>query len=265
MMKLYYPIWFEDKKYLNCEIKRPTPLVISETEKLVSDSSYGQAMLYFVANCITSYADDTGICVEEKDKIRAITKKMKQKCLEDLAVDIMLKIDNEDGIEGVYYCPRCGDRQIAEKKGDDDTRDFISILEVNYLESDRDYFEVQLAESYKRFDKDELVEDINTLGFHYPSIENFITVLSKFGLNNKAKISYGSLVECLETINGKTVDKIYKDRYGMKMFENLPNIKDLVKISSEMSAYGRSSKISNVIKNGKQKLILPIFSFQVSS
>lgn len=240
-MKLYYPIWFEDKKYLNCELKRPTPAVISETEKLVSDSSFGQAMLYFVSSCVTSYTDADGATVEEKDKIRQITKKMKQKCLEDICVDIMLKIDSEDGIEGVYYCPRCGEQQIAEKKGDVDTRDFVSNLEIKYLENERDYFEIVLSEPYERIDKGEVVETINTMGFRYSTIEDLINSISKVGTSNKTKTVYSILIDCLVTLNGKTVDKIQRDKFGIKFIENMPNIKDLMKVIAEMHAYGRKN------------------------
>jgi len=246
-MKLYMPIFYGDKTYIEAELKKPTAGVIADTSKLMDENKLGSALLTFVAGSIESLKDIEGKEINKKEQIKVICKDMKQSCIENIAIDIVLELDPNDAIEGVYNCPRCHKQKVCESRDGIDTRDYISQLEIEYYDKEKDYFEVDLEEPYERKDKDEVIEIVNSLGFRYPNITDYIQASARYGDRDKVRVQYAIYVECLLTVNSAEVDKTWKMRYGMHMIESLKGIKnDLRKIGEEMIKYGRDRKVLKV-------------------
>lgn len=243
-MQLYTPIFFGGKVYVEAEIKKPTPGVLADAHRLMGENKLGSALLAFVSGSIESLTDKEGKIEIKKDQIKIICRDMKQRCIEDIAIDIMLSLDSEDAIEGVYNCPRCHKQKVCESRDGIDTRDYISELEITYFDKEEDYCEIELTEPYERKEKDEVVEVITTLGFKYPTITDYIQCSARYGTKDEIRVQYALYVECLQNVNGVEIDKQWKNRHGMYMIENLKNVKiDLSKISTEINKYGRNNKV----------------------
>lgn len=243
-MKLYIPIWYGDRIFTECEIKKPTPGIIADTSRLVEEGKVGMALLVFVSNAITKLVDKKGNEEINNEKIRTICREMKQRCIEDVAIDILLNLDECDSVEGVYECPRCGKQIICEVKDGFDTTDKISELSIEYYEEEEDYFEKDFVNPFEIKVKGEVTETIRTVGFRHPTITDFIQCTARVGMKNYIKLQYALYNECLVKVNGVEIDKTWKNRWGMYMFENLTDIKkDLNPIAKEFNKYGRDRHV----------------------
>lgn len=253
-MRLYIPIFYGEQVFTDCEIKKPSPGVIADTVKFIDENKIGMALLTFVSGSIIELKDNSEGVITSKEKIRTICRSMKQKCMEDLAIDIMLLLDPQDGVEGVYNCPRCRKQKICEKKDEIDTRDFLSSLNITYFESKDDYWEIELTEPYERKENGEGVEVIGILGFRYPTITDFIEASARHGFRDQLRLQYQIYAACLMSVNNSLVEKQWKQRWAMLMFENLPDLKtDFNRISKELNNYGRATRVKKVCEDcGKE-------------
>jgi hypothetical protein len=251
-MKLAMPIFYGEKKYISCEIENPSGAVIADTKKLFDEGKMFNAFHRFLSGCITMLETDEGEKIEDRQKITTITRDMKQKSAEKLVIDILLHYDANDGIEGVYSCPRCHEKIICEQSIDMDTRDFISELEVVYYEED-DYFSFELDECYNLTDrKGNIITSISQLGFRHITVTDCIQAYARYGQHDRVRMQYDLYVRALTKLNNETIDETWRKRYGMIFFERYNN-KDINIIAKEMNRYGLQTKVGKVCyKCGKE-------------
>ena len=249
-MLLVIPIWYGDKKYISCEIKRPKGRVLADTKKIYENGNLFLAMHHFIASCITELADENGNFINDQRQIKEITREMKQKTAEKLAIDIMLKFDSDDYVEGIYNCPRCKNQIICEKTLDFDTRDRIADLNICSYDKENDYFEIELSEPFIIKDnKGQILEEfeqINTLGFRHNTINDVIDAYARYGMHDKTRMQYLLYVKALKTINGHEIDEIYRKTWGLYFFEEYDVIEDINKIAREMNKYGLDTSVEKL-------------------
>lgn len=247
-MKLDIPIFYGQRKYIECEIRKPYPKILADAEEKANEGKLFSAMFSFVVGSIVSLTDEDEIIIDKKEKIKTICRNMKYKCIEHLIIEIMLLFDSDDAVEGFYSCPRCGQQKICEKTNEFDTRDHISDLEVNEYEDEKDYFEIIFEYPFEiKTKKGETLEIVNSVGFKHPNIIDYIQASAKVGYRNSTKLSIEVYSNCIIEINNKEIDKQWRYNYGRYMLENLEDIKkDLSKIAKEINRYGLQTKIEKV-------------------
>jgi hypothetical protein len=166
----------------------------------------------------------------------------------------MLFLWDDDGIEGFYSCPRCGNKIFAEKKSDEngiiyDTRDFISQLPIKYYEENEDFIFYEFSESIKIIDiiTNEIIEEIFSCEIKIPTLEhcNKATIKNE---NDEVRTQFRIYLEGLKKINGHEIDNTWKNRYGMLLFEKT-NPKDIMNLTKKLiHEYGIDRQVKKICK-----------------
>lgn len=240
-MKLPIPLQYGKDKFLEVDLIKPSGQTIGDTEKIIRQGNIYSAILRFVTGSIERIIGEK--IVDNQNEIRTICRNLKYKSAEYIYIQSLLSIFNgEDYVEGVYECPRCNEKIIAEKTDDLDTRDKISDLEVNYLEEE-DYFEIELSEELQIKSKEEILYDIKTIGFRHPTIDDYIQAFAKHTDRDRIQLQYEVFAKCIESINGNVMDSSFKGTWGTYIFNKYRNIGDINKITKEFTKYGYQTKV----------------------
>lgn len=250
-MKLVIPIIDNDKIYTDCEIKRPETSIIINTQEKSEEGKLFFAMFTFVSGCITQFKDIDDNVIDNKETIKLIAKKLPQQSIEVLAIQIMLLLDSQDGIEGIYSCPRCNEKIYAEEKDGIDTRDFISELGINYYnDMDNTFiinYEYPITLTVKNTE-----DKISVIKYRFPAIDDYIQAEAMYTLKNQFKLQIEVYRKCIVEVNGEKVDKNWINNFGSIVMQKA-DIKDTNKISKEIKKYGyQTEKEKNCPKCGKQ-------------
>jgi hypothetical protein len=160
----------------------------------------------------------------------------------------------DDFVEGVYPCPRCNEKTIAEKTNSDgveiDTRDRISDLKVNFME-DASELEFDIE-----FEKPIIIktaadeEEIRNITMTLPTLENHIEAESIYGDGRLVKLQYAVYARAIIKVNGQEVDNSWKKSKGMKLFLSSEDIKsDIGKITDYINQYGVDPRVEKTCKS----------------
>jgi len=236
------------------EIKRPTTETITSTAELVRDGKYFLALCNFVTSCIEGFEMDLEN-VTTKDRIKILTREMPIRSLYTLLVEILIFNDQheegtDDGIEGIYSCPRCGNEVICELKDGIDTRDHLKEFPINY--DDSQSMEILLKTPVIiETGKNESVT-INSLEMKYPTITDYIEMEARYGLKNESKIQINAYRKNITAINGAVADKQFLNLYGEKIFQNM-YMPDMTAIAEKINQCGIQTTVNKVCnKCGKE-------------
>jgi hypothetical protein len=254
-MKLPIPIFCKDTIYREVELKKPNAGVIADTQKAAEDSDVYSALLTFVGGCVKGIRNGTAEAVEDKSRLKMILPYLSYKATEYLSIKILLMIDDNDGIEGIYKCPRCDNNIICEEKDDIDTRDMVNDQKVIEMEEDEsNIIQIKLEEPIElknELDND-VIEVIETIEMELPKIKDCIAATKKIGNINKSELQLEIYNQATIKINGNEIDNKYKNRYGKSIFRKL-SFADSKEISRRINKFGLSQtkeKICN--KCGKK-------------
>lgn len=236
-MKLVIPIFRNDKIYTDVDIKEPTPEVIVRAEEIVKKGLTFKAILEFVSGSIEAlYSSDDDI-ITDKAKIKRICGMMPFISAETLSMKIMCLINENDFIEGVYSCPRCGEKIITGKDDIEDTRDRINELDIIYADDFMNKIYVDLPESVKikNVSSGEVLEEIQNFSIRYPVLNDCI--LAENGQTNETRIQLRIYCNALTEINGVEINKDWISQYGMLLINKL-KICQLYSIPETLQKYG---------------------------
>lgn len=245
-MKLVIPIFNNDKIYYDAQIIKPSGAVLADTKKIADTGDFFSALRIFLIGCVTGVDD-----IEDKVALKSLIAKMPYKTAEHLALEV-IKLYNgtDDGIEGVYYCPRCGNQIISELKESDglesDTRDFLSNLKIGYYKGVDGIIKTELTEPVrmKNVATGEIFEEINSYAIHIPTLEDGINAYQKYGAKDEVRLQFAMFVQSLVKINSEPIDTRWKNAVGMLFFEGMKDIKnDVGKVVEEINSYGVIPKV----------------------
>jgi hypothetical protein len=251
-MKLVIPFSVNGKVYSECEIGKPRASVIADTKRCIDETGDAfSAMRVMLNGCIESFGD-----VTDKVAIKALIPKMPLKTAEHLVLSVVtMHYADDDGIEGVYPCPRCGTQYIAEIRETDgmvvDTRDHISTLPVVYcdmadIEIMREFKTAVLIENKANGN---VIYDINSITIAVPTLENAINAYAKIGARDMVRLQFAMYVEALKKINGEVVDNKFRNSFGMLVFENIRDARDdLGWIAEQINMYGTDREVKKTCK-----------------
>lgn len=248
-MKLPIPARVAGTVYTEAEIQAPTVDNVTETRAIADKGKMFAAMRPFMVGCILSFRKEDGQEIDDPISIKSIVPKLPYKSVEYLTTNALLLANNEDGIEGIYPCPRCGTEVIAEYRDEDgviiDTRDFIKNFPVRYFDANKNSYEITIELTNpviiggKKNSGEDPVLDVRSIGVEIPTLENFIVAESKVQGNDPVKIQLAAYVEAMKTVNGEVVDNAFKNQFGMAIFGNIRSIKqDLGRLAEEINKFG---------------------------
>lgn len=238
-MNLPIPIFRNDKIYTSVDITKPRTGVITKAyDAAVYKGLNFKAMLEFVSGCIETIHSLDGESVSDPAKIKRICGMMPSTSAETVALKVMSLINENDYIEGVYICPRCGEKIITGDDGITDTRDKVQDLEIINMEGNfENSIFVQLSEQVKIKDKrtGETLETIENFEVRYPTLNDCMN--AEEGQRNEITIALRIYCNALQKINGFDASAQWKGTYGMLMMNKIYP-KDLSIISKAIKFYG---------------------------
>jgi len=249
-MRLPLPKRIKDVLYTEAEVSEPTVNAAIETQKMAKSGSFFQSLRAFCNSCVDEFKTSDGQSITDPISIKSIIPKLPFKTVEYLALQAVLKHnDGDDGIEGMYPCPRCGHDVIAEYSDRDgviiDTRDHISKLTVKYSDDEQGPITVDLATPVLIQDKvtNEVIEEVKSLTIEAPTLEKCIAAEGKTS-SDRIRLQLAIYVECLIAVNGQPIDSRYRDAYGMYIFGNIRSIKkDLKVLSDSINQFGLDTSV----------------------
>jgi len=260
--RLPIPIFKDDSTYKEIEFKKPTPGVLADTQKVAQSGDSFSAIIKFLQGCIVRIDD-----ISDRVSISSLVRNIPYKTSEYCNIKIMTSLDEDDGIEGIYGCPRCKHSTIAEKKSDIqtgelifDNRDHISDLVVTYYEGDENkiYHEFKEPFEIKNASNGEVIQEIYNISMRFPTMDDCIKASQKQGKNDDMRFQFAVYLEALTHVNEQSVDSRFKNMFGMKLFEIIPDVKnDLWGIKEKVDKYGISRRIKKVCPScGKEWMAL---------
>jgi hypothetical protein len=244
-MELAVPIFKDGKIYNEVEIKKPRNSVISKAHECISKNKIFTAMVEFIAGSIESISSIEGDNIDSFSEIRKLCLKMPYLSADNVAIEIMLLIEDDDAIEGVYECPRCHHKVVTEFDAttDEDTRDHISDLKVFFmkdiLEDYKNQIDIELENpiSIKNARTNEILDSVESLTLRYPTLEDCILAQRTIKGDNDVTLQLAIYLKALVAVNGEPVNQKWLSVYGDLVFgKMLPT--DTKKIGNEIKKYG---------------------------
>lgn len=245
-MRLPIPILGDNgSKFMMAEIKRPPSGLVADTKKLIdSNPNIFVATRHFISGIITSIDE-----VEDSIALKGLIKNIPYRSAEYLLLQsFLLRNPEDDGIEGVYPCPRCHHKIIAEIYEKDeityDTRDFISKLEIHYTEETS--FSVTFDEPVELKDgrTGEILQTINSITMKYPTLEHCIMGYNAcMDKRDDIRLQFNIYAQALTHINDEPISQKFKMNFGALMFDKIDNDADLLKISNAVRASGLDNRV----------------------
>lgn len=254
------PININGTIYHSCDIEPPTPGIFADTKKVADTGDSFSSILIFLSGCVKSIISEDNE-ITDRIQIKSALRKLPFRSAEVIALKSIFKMHSDDGIEGMYKCPRCGNRvisQIVEENGEiiSDTRDFVSNLDIIYMDEYVESIEVQLKESscVINMKTNEVMIDSNTqrlvsmssIEMRYPTIGDCIEAQTKQGQSDSMRLQYRIYVESITKIDGFEINKQFKEKYGMILFEKIPDLNDIGIISKKVHEYGIDNKVKKL-------------------
>jgi predicted RNA-binding Zn-ribbon protein involved in translation (DUF1610 family) len=198
-------------------------------------------------------------------QINTLVGQMPYKSAEAVAVKILLLGEEDDGIEGVYQCPRCGTKKVCAA-GDTDNRDFIKDIPILNLDGNT-RFAVDISPAVHVDNVDgESIESVARLEFDHPTMAHCISAFGRYGEKDTVKLQLGIYLEALVSVNGLPADRKWKSRYGLQVMRDI-GVSKIKEIGVAVSRYGMQTEaVKNCTSCGKEFTVtLNTSSFFVSA
>lgn len=206
----------------------------------------------FVSGCTSVISGEDQIV--DPIAIKSMVFKTPNKTIEYLGLQLMVFFyDGEDYIEGVYPCPLCGVKQVSRKTEDEDLRDRITDLDVTFM-TEEDYTDNIISIEMEGVSPIMLKSgepfEVTSFSCHIPTLEDHHKAYTKHGNENLIRFQLAVYAESIETINGEQVDNEWRKLYGMKLFENMTELKkDTDKLSKVINKYGTDLGVKKVCRS----------------
>jgi ssDNA-binding Zn-finger/Zn-ribbon topoisomerase 1 len=255
-MQIQLPIpIYKDNEVLSkfIEIKKPNTGCIADTKKIYDSGDQYGAIHHFVSSCTEEVYTETG-SITDKGLIKSVVRNMPYRSAEYAFIQIMLLRHSDDGVEGVYYCPRCGHQVVCEAKKEGgllvlDTRDFIHKLPVTMIEglSNIDYtmeYPIEISTT-----EGKLLTSIESLVMRHPTLGDAIMGVKRADRKDDLRSQFGIYVEAIVSINGVDIDNSWRNNYGMIAFDRIDPDTDLIQLTKKVNEFGIEKRVERTCPN----------------
>jgi hypothetical protein len=236
-VKLPKAIFLNDKIYTDIEIRKPKAKVLADVQETASTGDIYSAMYQFILGCTVSVSGDEAI--DDSGKLKELIKAIPYRSAELVAIKIMLLVDPEDHIEGIYQCPRCGKKIIAELKEDSDTRDRISDLAIIEEETPSNTISYQLESPIiiKNTKDGSVIMEVDSVDLRIPTLADCILTAKQAAATGGLRFQIVLYKNCLIGVDAK-----FRAEWGVYLFEQM-STGDLKAIYEPIKKYGLQSTV----------------------
>lgn len=242
VIELPIPVRLNGKTYKGAELKgRLIASILADTYKVVEQGEIYKAIQVFLSGAIDNIDGE-----KDPQAVKQIVGAMSFKSAFYLSVQALLQGEADDGVEGMYECPRCHTKKICayHKDPDLDTRDFIGDLEVK-MAGEKEEVDFTLKYPVEIRDNDGNGELIEKLKFRFPSLNDCDMASGKTGRSDKVRLQFAIYVQALLEVNGNKVDRKYKTSFGRTIFERMDH-EDLTELGAQMDEFGLVTTIKKI-------------------
>lgn len=283
-MKLPVPIVRNENVYTDVDVQAPTTGVLASASRISStgdDFSALAALLTGVVVSLYNAEDDSVEPVSAKENQQlasALCQNMAYRAAEVVVLEALKLVHDDHFIEGVYPCPRCDTRVIAELQPSPDgveedaidTRDSIDDLPIVCMEgTDRLSFTLMFTEPVTIINKSngQILHEVKSISMDQPTMRHCISAFRTVGARDAMRLQFATYVEAMTHVNGEPIDKKWKNQFGMLVFDNIKNVKDVKELSTEVAQWGLDNKVKKECRNcGKEwKATVPTARFFASA
>ena len=254
MTKLAIPIFHNGTVYDSVEITKPKAGVLADTSEFVDKGDVFSGMFAFIAGSVTEISAKKPVVA--KEMIKTLIRRLPFRSAEVLAVEILMQLSIDDGIEGIYECPLCHEKVFATKDDeiDLDTRDFIQNIPIKSMVDHKETFAVDLQSPIEIKDarSDQPLEVVNSITMRHPTMQDAIRAHHKQGNMTTMRRQFAIYTEALVKIGDEEVDTPLRNLWGMYIFERM-DIDSLNEIGQIVSQYGMSSTVQKICKSCGKK------------
>jgi hypothetical protein len=106
MIRIPIPVFRDDSVYDKISITRPKVGVLADTRRIAEGGDSYSAMHAFLSGCTEAIEKTDGQVITEKASIKNILRSIPFRSAEYAAIQIILLVDPDDGVEG-YTAARC--------------------------------------------------------------------------------------------------------------------------------------------------------------
>lgn len=259
-IKLPVPILINGKPFADVTIRPPTAGVLADMKKSVDTGDPYRALQVYISGCVERIGE-----IEDRAEVRAAVNLMPYKSAEYAVAQISFLSNADDGIEGIYACPRCHKDKICEQTQDGDTRDRFQDLPVNLTE--RQFFTVQLKSPVTVHDSEnESSGAVASVSMTYPTLAHCSTAQGRVGDKDTMRLQFAIYAEAVNAINETAIEGKWKNRYIMTLFNKMDPA-DMKAIAREIDSVGVDTEVGKTCSAcGKEfKVILNCLDFFASS
>ena len=253
-MKLPIPIFHNGSVYDEVEAIKPKAGVLADTAEYIEKGDVFNAMLVFISGSVTEIKAEKPVV--EKGMIKTLIRRLPFRSAEVLAMDILMQLSVDDGIEGIYECPLCHEKQFSTKdeEADVDSRDFIRNIPIQSMTDRDETFVIALQEPIEIKDarNDQPLEIIESITMHHPTLQDTIRAYHKQGSSTTMRRQLAIYAEALEKIGDDEVDTPLRNLWGMYIFEKM-DVASLNRIGVTIAQYGMSGTVAKVCKECGRK------------
>ena len=241
VIRLPIPILTEGNRIRDVETKsKVVTSVIADTTKVMEKGDNYRGIQTFIAGGLEKIGS-----VSDKQGIYALVGKMAYKSAWLVAVKLLMQDEKDDGVEGLYICPRCQEKKVCEFNEDKelDTRDYLSDLVVRYMEDGDPSTVVHKLESpVSLIDEDKNEQIIEKLELDFPTLNHCSKAFGKYGDRDEIRLQLAVFVQALRKVNDDEVDDKFKTMFGMYIFEHMDK-NDTREITKKTEIYGLDTRV----------------------
>jgi hypothetical protein len=206
------------------DLRAPKSGSLADSRDAADSGDYFRAVLLFLQGAVTAMRGPGGEL--EGEQLRSVLRHLPIRSAELLSIRAMLLHDPDDGIEGAYDCPRCGERIVCELTDDADTRDRISELKVAYADPEgreAEGFDLEVEPPVRVVDKKDgsAVYECRSLRLAWPTLAHAMASKGRYGASGATGRQFAIYVDAALEVNGEKVLPKWRGEYGMLTFREL--------------------------------------------
>lgn len=249
-MRLSIPIWDGKGYWTDAEVRAPTPGVLADTEEAFKASLF-RAVLVFVSGVVAGLSGEDR-SETARDAIRHLCKRMPYLTAEPLAIYSLLENDTDDGIEGIYTCPRCGTEKECLLRGEgedaEDTRDHVRALPLRTMQETARDFLVELKEPVQvapasMGGKDPVTATSFTM--RYPTLADCIVAEERVGMKaGNLRHQIETYSQALLSLNGEPVSAGMGPAWGTVLFSR--SREAMIAVAERLKPWGIDPRVRKV-------------------
>jgi len=243
-MQLPIPIFQEDGKLITrLEYKKPKVGVLTRVQGIVQQGNVWLGMVEFIAGCTVALIGKDDSQVTDQAKIKKLVLAIPYNSAEAVVIKIMATQNEDDVIPGGYSCPDCKTKCMPayEPESGIDERDRVSMLEVRCIDTEGLTNEIlcrpEEPVQFQDTRTGHTIETVESVSIRYPTLADCMSAARKVPHGKDAALQLEIYVQAIFAVNGRPVDKVWNNIWGMQFFNNVYP-RDIRQIGDVLESYG---------------------------